>query len=332
MINKDAKLSKDIFEKGGVKKSLRDGFGGGLVLAGEKDKRVVALTADLMESTRVKDFFEKFPERSFDVGVAEGALVTVASGMANYGKIPFASSYAAFSPGRTWEQIRTTIAINNVPVKLIGAHSGLEAAPYGSTHQGLEDIALMRVLPNMIVVVPCDWEEAKKATLAIAKNDKPTYLRLTRQESKTITTEDSPFKVGRAETLWESKNPQVAIIACGQVIYQALLSAKALEKTGIEVLVINSHTVKPLDEGAIIKAAKITGAVVTVEDHQVAGGLGSAVSEVLSKNFPVPMEFIGVKDIFGGSGKTVSELWEKHGLKASNITSAVMNVIKRKNS
>ena len=202
MINKDAKLAKEIFEKDIPLKSVRDGFGEGLVLAAEKDKNIVVLTADLKESTRVHLFAERFPERFFDVGVAEGALVTVASGMANYGKIPFAASYAAFSPGRTWEQIRTTIAINDVPVKIVGAHGGLGAGPYGATHQALEDIAIIRVMPNMIVVVPSDFEEAKKATLAVAENEKPSYIRLARQDSAVFTTEKSPFEVGRAEVLW----------------------------------------------------------------------------------------------------------------------------------
>jgi len=331
MIDKEAKLSNKIFEKDIEKKSIRDGFGEGLVTAGEKDKKVVALSADLKESTRVHLFAEKFPERYIQVGVAEQALVTIASGMAAYGKIPFATSYAVFSPGRTWEQIRTTIALNNVPVKIIGAHGGLGSGPYGSTHQSLEDIALMRTLPNMIVVCPADNQEAKKATIEIAKNGKPSYLRLERAETPAFTTEDSPFKIGRAETLWESKNPQVAIIACGSLVYEALLASRDLEKKGIDVLVINSHTIKPLDERIIIRAAKTCGAVVTVEEHQVAGGLGSAVSEVLSQNFPVPIEFVGIQDSFGESG-TYEELLKKFNLKSKDIIEAVKRVIARKNN
>jgi len=318
-------IKKDI-----EKKSIRNGFGEGLVIAGEKDERVVVLSADLKESTRVNLFAEKFPERYVQVGVAEQALVTIASGMAAYGKVPFTTSYAVFSPGRTWEQIRTTVALNNVPVKIVGAHAGLGAGPYGATHQSLEDIALMRTLPNMIVVCPADAVEAKKATIEIAKNGKPTYLRLERPETPAFTTEKSPFKIGRAEILWESKNPLVAIIACGSLVYEALLAADFLGKRGIDVLVINSHTIKPLDERTIIRAAKTCGAVVTVEEHQVAGGLGSAVSEVLAKNFPVPMEFIGIHDSYGESG-TYEELKKKFGLNQEDIIEAVKRVIARKN-
>lgn len=330
MINKTQKVAGDIFAKDIQFKSVRDGFGEGLVAAGEKDDQVVVITADLKESTRVHWFAEKFPERFFDVGVAEGALVTVAAGFANYGKISFAASYAAFSPGRTWEQIRTTIAINDVPVKIVGAHGGLGAGPYGSTHQALEDIALMRTLPNMVVVVPADAEEAKKATLAAAVNGKPSYIRLARQETPVFTTEKSPFEIGRAEVLWEGKDPQVAIIACGPLVYEALVAAKDLEKKGIETIVINSHTIKPLDERTIIRAAKTAGAVVTVEEHQVNGGLGGAVSEVLAKNFPVPIEFIGVPDVYGESGDT-AELLAKYKMKSKDIIDAVKTVITRKN-
>lgn len=331
MLNKDAKLSKDIFTKEIPLKAVRDGFGEGLFMAGEKNENVVALTADLKESTRVHLFAEKFPSRFFDVGVAEAALVTVASGMANYGKIPFAASYAAFSPGRTWEQIRTTVAINDVPVKIVGAHGGLGAGPYGSTHQALEDIALMRTMPNMVVVVPADFEEAKKATMGAVDNGKPTYIRLARQETPLFTTEKSPFEIGRAEVLWEGKDPQIVIVACGPLVYEALLAAKELGKKGIEAIVINSHTIKPLDERTIIRAAKTAGAVITVEEHQVNGGLGSAVSEVLAKNFPVPIEFVGVPDVFGESGDT-EDLLVKFGLKAKNIIEAVKKIIPRKTS
>lgn len=331
MLNKNQKLAKDIFEKGIPLKSVRDGFGEGLVAAGERDENVVAITADLKESTRVHLFAEKFPERFFDVGVAEGALVTVASGMANYGKIPFAASYAAFSPGRTWEQIRTTIAINDVPVKIVGAHGGLGAGPYGSTHQALEDIAIMRVMPNMVVVVPADGEEAKKATLAVAENGKPSYLRLARPPTPVFTTEKSPFEIGRAEVPWEGKDAQVAIVACGPLVYEALVAARDLEKKGIEIIVINSHTIKPLDERTIIRAAKTTGAVVTVEEHQVSGGLGGAVAEVLAKNFPVPIEMIGVPGVFGESGDT-EELLKKYQMTSKDIIEAVKKVIPRKSS
>ncbi len=331
MINLKQKLSDKIFSKELDTKLIRDGFGEGLVIAGEKDDKVVVLTADLKESTRVNLFAEKFPTRFIEVGVAEQALASIASGLANYGKIPFISSYAIFSPGRNWEQIRTTIGIDGYPVKIIGAQSGLNIGHYGVTHQGLEDIGLMRTIPGVAIVVPADAEEAKKATIEIAKLTGPVYMRLPRMETPVFTTEKSPFKVGRAELLWESKAPEVAIIACGVLVYEALLAARALEKKGMEVLVINSHTVKPLDEQTIIRAAKLTGAVVTVEEHQVKGGLGSAVSELLVKNFPVPMEFIGVQDKFGQSG-TPKELFEEYGLSAKYIEEAVKKLIARKNS
>ena len=312
-------------------RSIRDGFGEALVEAGERNKNIVVLTADLKESTRVNLFAEKFPERFIEVGVAEQALVTIASGMAAEGKIPFTTSYAVFSPGRTLDQIRTTVALNNVPVKIVGAHAGLGAGPYGSTHQALEDIAIMRTLPNMVVEIPCDYEEAKKATLAVAKNDLPSYLRLARQESGQVTTQNSPFKIGRAEILRQSKSPEVAIVACGTLVYEALLAAKELAKIEIEIEVINCHTIKPMDERTIIRAAKTTGAVVTCEEHQIDGGMGSAVAEILSRNFPVPIEFIGVPNCFGESGKS-EELFKKFKLTSKDIIEAVKRVILRKNS
>jgi len=331
MIRKLAKLSKDMFKKEIEKRSSRDGYGEGLVEAGEKDENVVVLCADLTESTRSHLFQDKFPERFIEVGVAEQALATIASGMANYGKIPFISSYAVFSPGRNWEQIRTTICLNDVPVKIAGSHTGVCVGPDGATHQMLEDIALMRALPNMIVIAPADAIETKKAIIEAAKNEKPTYIRFSREETPLLTTEDSPFKIGRVESLWETKNPQVAIIVCGSLVYEALLAAKELEKSKIETLVINCHTIKPLDEQAIIRAAKTTGAVVTVEEHQVTGGLGGAVSEVLAKNFPVPMNFVGMNDSFGESGKP-NELLAKYKMKSVDIARAVKRVIKLKTS
>lgn len=319
-------------------RSTRDGFGEGLLIAGEENPKVVVLTADLKESTRVNGFAEKFPERFFEVGVAEQALVTIASGLANYGKIPFVTSFAIFSPGRCWEQIRTTICLNNVPVKIVGSHAGLSAGLDGGNHQCLEDIALMRILPNMQVVVPCDFLEAQKATVEISKNKLPTYLRLQRDSTPIITRKDFPFHLGKIEILWQnpstgsgsSGNPQVAVIGCGPIIAEALVSAEELEKKQIEIEVINCHTIKPLDKQAIIHTAKICGAVVTVEEHQVNGGLGSAVAEVLAKNFPVPIEIIGVEDSFGESG-TYKELCQKHGLTAENIIQTCKKVIARKN-
>ena len=313
-------------------KSMRDGFGEALVELGNTNPDVVVLTADLADSTRVKDFADKFPDRFFQVGVAEQALVTVAAGMAEAGKIPFITSYAVFSPGRTFEQIKVTAALNNLPVKIIGAHAGFGASMYGATHESLEDIALMRVIPNMVVVSPCDYEEARKATLAVAGNGKPSYLRLARQDSPELTTKDSRFEIGKANILRETKDPQVAIIGCGPVLAEALSAAEELSNIGIEVVVINNHTIKPIDDIAITNAARICGAIVTVEEHQIMGGLGSAVAEVVVQGHQVPMEFVGVRDQFGESAKTYQELWKKFGLTKENVIEAVKKVIIRKNS
>jgi len=331
MINPKAKLSDKVFKKDIDQKPTRDGYGHGLVEAGEKDERVVALCADLTESTRTEWFKEKFLGRFIEIGVAEQALATIAAGMANYGKIPFIASYAAFSPGRNWEQIRTTIALNDVPVKIAGCHAGISVGPDGATHQPLEDLATMRAMPNMIVVYPADAEEARKATVEAAFNGKPTYLRFAREKTPMMSTPETPFKIGHAEAFWEDKDPQVAIVAAGPLLYEALLAAKKLSASKINSLVINCHTIKPMDEQAIIKAAKLAGTVVTVEEHQIAGGLGGAVAEVLARNYPVPMEFIGMPDSFGESGEP-NELLKKYGMKAVNIVEAAKKVIKRKNS
>lgn len=327
-MNQEAKLSPDFLDDSKVKmEATRDGYGKGLVEAGEKDERVVVLCADLTESTRSLWFAEKFPERFIELGVAEQNMATVAAGMANYGKIPFISSYAVFSPGRNNEQIRTTICINNVPVKIGGAHAGVSVGPDGATHQALEDIALMRVMPRMTVLVPCDAIEAQKATVAAAFRSGPAYIRFGREKSPIFTTKETPFEIGRAEIFRFGKD--AAIIGCGMLLYNALAAAEELSKEGIEAMVINNHTVKPMDSEAIIEAAKKCRAVVTVEEHQVAGGLGSAVAEVLAKNHPVPQEFIGVQDRFGESGEPW-ELVEKLGMGVKDIKEAVKKVLKRK--
>lgn len=313
-------------------KSIRDGFGEALKELGEKDERIVVLTADLADSTRVKAFADKFPDRFYQVGVAEQGLVTIAAGMAEAGKIPFTTSYAVFSPGRTWEQIKVTASLNDVPVKIVGAHAGFGASMYGATHESLEDIALMRVIPNMVVVSPCDFLEAKKATLAIANNGKPSYLRLARQDSPVLTKPEDKFQIGKANILHESKNPKVTIVGTGPILAEALYAARELEESGVGAILINLHTIKPIDEQALVHYAKITGAVVTVEEHQIMGGMGSAVTEVLAKNFPVPIEFIGVHDSFGESALNPDELWIKHSLKAKDIEEAVKKVLTRKNS
>jgi len=320
-------LNPKIFDEDIEQIPSRNGFGEGLVIAGEENSNVVGLCADLTESTRMEEFKKKFPERFFEVGVAEQNLVTVASGMAATGKIPFVSSYATFSPGRNWEQIRTTICYNDVPVKIIGSHAGISVGPDGATHQALEDLAIMRSLPNMIVICPADAIEAKKATLAAAKNGKPTYIRLSRENVPVITTDDSPFEIGKAEVLVDGRD--VCLVACGQMVYRSLMAAKELEKHKISARVINCHTIKPLDKNTLLKAAEDCGAIVTVEEHQVNGGLGGAVAELLSQHYPVPIKIVGIQDHFGESGEP-NELLEQFGLTKDAIVEAVIRILRMK--
>jgi transketolase len=329
MLNPEAKLNPRMFDANVEEKPTRDGFGDGLVSAGEENPNVVALCADLAESTRVEAFAKKFPDRYFEMGVAEQNMATVAAGLGITGKIPYIASYATFSPGRNWEQIRTTIAYNNSNVKIAGHHAGISVGPDGATHQATEDIAIMRAMPGMAVFVPCDVHEARKATLTAAHTWGPVYLRLQREKTPILTTEETPYAAGKAEIFWQSKKPEVVIIAAGGIVYEALLAARELEKEGMEVIVLNCHTIKPIDEKKIIELAKKIGAVVTVEEHQVAGGLGSAVAEVLAKHHPVPMEFVGMQDLFGQSGSP-SQLLEKYGMDAKSIKSAVKKVMRRK--
>jgi transketolase len=336
MLNKDAKLSPKTFDKDIDQKPTRDGYGDGLVIAGDRDKNVVVLCADLTESTRSEAFSKKFPERFFEVGVAEQNLATIASGLGVSGKIPFISSYATFSPGRNWEQIRTTVSYNDSNVKIAGAHAGISVGPDGATHQAVEDIATMRVMANMKVIVPCDAIEAKKATIAAAKLWGPVYLRFGREKMPVFTTEDTPFVPGKAEIFWESsgkkskfKKPQVALVGCGSLVHYALMAARDLEEEGIGTMLINSHTIKPLDEKTILEAAETCGAVVTVEEHQVSGGLGGAVAELLAKKLPTPMEFIGMQNVFGESGDP-KDLIEKYGMGVGSIKEAVRKVLKRR--
>jgi len=328
MLNKNAHLSPEVFSGAITKAPTRDGFGKGSVEAGKKDENIVVLSADLAESTRAEWFKKEFPERFIEVGVAEQNMATVAAGLAAVGKIPFITSYAAFSPGRNYEQIRTTTALNNVPVKVCGMHAGVSVGPDGATHQMLEDIALMRTLPNMSVVVPGDAEEGRKATYAAAFTGKPMYLRFGRDKEPVFTTADTPFEIGKAYFLWKSEKPKVAIIGCGSLLYEALKAAKQLESEGIQVSVINSHTVKPLDGTTILAAAKEAGAVVTVEEHQAAAGLGGAVAEFLAANHPVPMRFIGVHDRFGQSGEP-KELFKEYKLTADDIAAAARELASR---
>lgn len=331
MLNPKLKLNPKIFSEDVEQVPIRKGFGQGLLLAGEIDENVVALCADLTDSTQMNFFKERFPERFVEIGVAEQNLVTVASGMSAMGKIPFCSSYAMFSPGRNWEQIRTTIAYNDRPVKIVGSHAGISVGPDGGTHQALEDIALMRVMPNMQVFSPCDAIEAKKITLELVKSGKPAYLRLAREKTPIITTEETPFAFGKSEIYWmpDVGMAEVGIIATGGLLHRAIMAAKELEAEsplGIKTKVMNLSSIKPIDVEAIVALAKETKKIVTVEEHQIAGGMGSAVAEVLAQNFPVPIEFIGVKDRFGQSG-TPDELIEHYGMGKQAIKEAVKKLI-----
>jgi transketolase len=328
MLNANAKLNDNVFSRDVEKIPTRDGFGHGLVEAGEKDERVVAVCADLAESTRAHWFKERFPKRYVEVGVAEQNLATVASGMANYGKIPFIMSYATFSPGRNNEQIRTTIAINNVPVKIVGCHAGVSVGPDGATHQALEDIGLMRMLPRMTVINPCDSEEARKATLWAAGHPGPVYIRLGREKTPVMTTKDTPFEAGKAQIFWQSRDPQVAIVSTGALTHNAMLAAKELQEEGIQTTVINMATIKPLDIKMIEHIGKI-GRIVTVEEHQIHGGMGGAIAEALAATKPAFIEFIGVHDQFGQSGKP-EELIAHYGMDVSHIKIAVHKVLKRR--
>lgn len=332
MLNQSQKLNPKLWDKDIEQVPIRQGFGDGLLAAGEKNPNVVGLCADLTKSTKMNLFAEKFPERFVEIGVAEQNLASVASGMAAMGKIPFISSYAMFSPGRNWEQIRTTICYNNRAVIIAGSHAGISVGPDGGTHQAIEDMAITRVMPRMVVISPCDHIEARKATLAAAELGTPVYIRLAREKTPVITTNETPFEVGKAQLFYgeEGSKADVGIIATGALVYKALKVAEQLKNEGISAKVLNISTIKILDAEAVINIAKETGAIVTVEEHQIVGGLGSAVSETLSQNFPTPIEFIGVHDKFGQSG-TQSELLEHYEMGESHILAATKKVISRKN-
>jgi transketolase len=331
MLNPLQKLNPKLFDQDVEQVPIRKGFGDGLVEAGDKDIRVVGLCADLSESTHMDRFKQRFPTRFVEMGVAEQNLAAVASGMAAMGKIPFITSYAMFSPGRNWEQIRTTIAYNNRPVKIAGSHAGVSVGPDGGTHQAIEDIAITRVIPRMVVISPCDAIEAKKATIAAAKTDTPVYIRLAREKTPIITTETTPFEIGKPQVYFQPTSAKaiVGIIATGALVHKAITAAQSLEKEGIAAKVINLATIKPLDEEALWTLANETGAIVTVEEHQVHGGMGSAVAECLAKHSPVPIEFIGVQDQFGQSG-TPAELIELYGMGVDHIIAAAKKAILRK--
>lgn len=326
-INKKVYLNKKLFSKDVKKVPTRNGYGEGIVEAGKNDKNVVALTGDLRESTRSHWFAQEFPERFIECGVAEQNMAGISAGLALAGKIPFVSTYAVFCPGRNWDQTRVSIAYNRANVKLTGAHAGISVGPDGATHQALEDIAITRVLPNMTVLAPCDYPYTKKATISAAKYKGPVYLRFARNATPVITTSKTPYKIGKSQVFWNGKD--VAIAACGPIMYEALLAAKDLEKEGISCRVIDVTSIKPLDEKTIVNAARECGAFVTAEEHQIHGGMGSAVMECLSWNHPVPVESVAVKDRFGESGEP-QELLEAFGLVAKDIKKAVKKVIKRK--
>lgn len=345
MLNPSQKLNPKLFDSGVEQMPIRKGFGEGLLAAGEADARVVGLCADLTESTQMHLFKNKFPKRFVEIGVAEQNLVTVASGMAAMGKIPFCTSYAMFSPGRNWEQIRTTICYNDRPVKIAGSHAGVSVGPDGGTHQAIEDIALMRVLPRMVVLSPCDAIEARKATIAAAKTNTPVYIRLAREKTPIITTEETPFEIGKAQVFWSCRNQmstdgrhlistdmhgkvEVGIVATGALVHRAILAARDLEAEGVAVKVLNLSTIKPLDGEMVLSLARETGAIVTVEEHQVAGGMGSAIAEFLAAHYPVPIEFVGVLDTFGQSGLP-EQLLEHYGLGVEDIKKAVKKVVAR---
>jgi len=317
-------LAKDFLTKPELKPT-RDGFGTGLVKVGHLDENVVVICADLTDSTRSAAFAKEFPERFIEVGVAEQNMMGIAAGMALSGKVPFISSYAVFNPGRNWDQLRVSVAYSKANVKIAGAHAGISVGPDGATHQALEDMAIVRVLPNMTVIAPCDWVECEKATIAVGKMYGPAYVRFGRENVATVTTDRTPFEIGKAEVYREGKD--VTVIACGIMVFEALKAAEEISKDGIELEVINCHTIKPLDVKTIVESAKKTGKVVTAEEHQINGALGSAVAEALSENCPVPMARVGVLDTFGESGKP-DELMDAYLLRSKDIIRKVKSLIK----
>ena len=319
-------LNDNIYNEKAEAEATRAGSGRGLKAAGEADERVVGLCADLVESVKMDSFAKAFPERYIEVGIAEQNLATVASGLARAGKIPFAASYAAFHPGRSWEQIKATIALNDMPVKIVGGHSGTTVGPDGATHQMFEDIALMRVLPNMIVVCPGDAIEAEKATKALARTDKPAYLRLTRAVTPTFSTLDSPFEIGQAYVLRQGSD--ATIVSTGIMTAYALRAASELQSSSVSVEVVHVPTVKPLDNETILASVRKTGRVVTVEDAQIAGGLGGAVAELLGEQLPSPLLRIGMNDRFGESGEA-GELLQAFGLDEASIAQKTREFVDR---
>lgn len=320
-------LNPHLLSPGVEKIPTRNGYGDGLLELGKSHPDVMVLTGDLAESTRVLSFWKQYPERFVECGIAEQNMMGVAAGLALAGKVPFVSSYAVFVPGRTWDQTRVSVCYAKANVKIAGAHAGISVGPDGATHQALEDVAIMRVLPNMTVIVPCDAEETRKCTIAVAKMQGPVYFRFAREKTPVITTADTPFEIGKSLVLRTGKD--VTLIGCGPLVHEALLAADLLSRDGIEAEVINAHTIKPFDDAGFLASAKKTGCVVTIEEHQIHGGLASAVAECLGRNYPVPMESIGMPDSFGESGEP-DELLTKYGMRAADIVRAVHDAIQRK--
>ncbi len=322
-VNKEVKNMVKTFGS----KATRFGFGEGLVELGKKDNKIFVLGADTVSSVAINEFQNNFPDRFANVGIAETNMLGMAAGLAVAGFVPFVSTYGVFASGRPWEQIRTTVCYSDLNVKIGGSHSGLMVGPDGATHQALEEIAIMRCLPNMTVLVPCDVIETKKAVMAAAYYNGPVYIRYGRESIPIITEENTPFEIGKAVKMKDGND--VCIIACGSMVYEALSAAEILEKEGISARVLNIHTIKPIDKDAIISAAKECGAIVTAEEHQIFGGFGSAVAEVVVQNCPVPMEFVAVQDTFGESGSP-ADLMVKYGLKDVNIVAAAKKAVSRK--
>lgn len=329
MLNKDLKLNEKMFDADTAVAATRAGFGEALVVLGDADPNVVVLTADLSESTQCDKFAKKYPDRFFDVGVAEQNMAAVAAGLGVSGKTAFIASYATFSPGKNWETIRTTIVYNESNVKVAGHHSGIATGPDGATHQATEDIAITRSWPGMDVIVPCDAVEARKATVASGKNNHPTYLRFTREKTPVLTTDETPYDPAKIQQFWVSEKPVVTIFGTGYMLFQAMLAAKELEAEGIEVIVANVSSIKPIDTKTIVELAQKTGAIVTIEDHQVMGGLGGAIAEVLVQHAPTPMEFVGLQDTFAESG-SLKDLMTKYKIDKNAVKDAVKKVIERK--
>lgn len=315
-------LSKDVSLAG-----TRDGYGLGIVEAGEKNKDVVVLCGDLSDSTRSSKFAERFPERFIQVGVAEQNMAGVAVGLALQGKIPFISTYAVFCPGRNWDQVRISACYNNANVKFAGGHTGISVGPDGATHQAMEDVALARVLPRMTVLVPCDMEETRKIVHAATAHRGPVYFRYARSATPVFTTPKTPFKIGRAVVFRPGRD--VAIIGAGPIMHSALVAADRLIEQGISCRVINSPSIKPLDDETIEQAARECGAIVTCEEHQVMAGVGSAIAECVVRTYPVPIEFVGMRNSFGESGEP-GELLQKYKMDTEAIVAAVKKVLRRK--